>query len=395
MKNKTMRFLALIACTILLHACGGGGGESYIAPTTQPSTPAPATAKTTDFTKFQAATPTTMGVGFWQDSVVHDESVLPIAGKTDYVLLRDVVSIVSVRNRQTGQAYTPNTDYSVSVDGHFVIPAGSQIPTVPANWTSTPDPTQYSPPRADGSLIRVSADYQNHQIAVTYQAGPYTGSFLGSAGAQKLLAKLRAGQKVAITYIGDSITYGSTSTWDLNEVPHQHGYAEVSASYLAAMYPNQVYYRNESLAGSTAGWGAYVAPSKLGDTPSDLVVIAFGMNDSGLHTSQDSFTTSLRGMVAAVKSANPNTEIALVASWPSNPDLYPQNWECFVWYSGAINQVANETPGVFVVNMTSPTWDYILKRKSFYDITSNGMNHPSDWMATVYAQVVMKSILGN
>jgi len=376
--------------------CGGGesASDTQSAPPAVSPLPKQATVPVTDYTKFQAATPNNLGGWFWAAPVVQDESVLPIAGKTNYTLLRDAINVTTVRNRQTGQTYTAGSDYTVA-NGQLVIPVGSQIPTVPADWTSMPPAgTTNSPVRADGSPIRVSSDYQLHQIAVTYEAGPYAGSFLGSAGAQKFLAKLNAGKKVAVTFIGDSITYGSTSTWDLNVAPHQHGYAELAVSHLASFYPNQVYFRNDGLFGTTAGWGAYVAPSKLGDTPSDLVVIAFGMNDSGIHTSQDGFTTCLRSMIAAARAVNPYAEIVLVSSWPSNPELSPQNWDAFGWYYAAISQVANDTPGVLVANMTSPTWDYILQRKSFYDISSNGMNHPSDWMATVYAQVVVKSILG-
>ena len=393
-RGITASFLGIVLMTCA--GCGGGeGGSTDIKTTTTPPAPTKtAAAVSFDYTKFQAAEPINIGGWFWSDQIVRDESVLPIAGKTDYTLLRDVVMVVSVRNRQTEQTYTPGTDYLVS-NGHLIIPVGSQIPVVPAKWTSTPpDGVTNSPVRADGSPIRVSDDYQYHQIAVTYEGKAYTGTFLGSAGAQKMLAKLNSGQKVAITYIGDSITYGSTSTWELNANPHQHGYAEMVASHLQALYPNQVYFRNKALAGSTAGWGAYVAPSYLGDTPSDLVVIAFGMNDSGLRTSQEGFVTSLRMMIAAARSANPDAEILLVSSWPSNPELSPQNWDCFVWYYSAISQVANDTPGVLVTNMTSLTWDYILKRKTMYDISSNGMNHPSDWMATIYAQMVLKSILG-
>ena len=320
--------------------------------------------------------------------------MLPISGKTNYTLARDIVRIVSVRNRQTGQTYTPGTDYTAT-NGQFVIPAGSQIPGVPASWTSTPpDSNQYNVVRSDGTPIRVSHDYQYHQIAVTYEGKAYGGTYVNSAGAQTTLAKLAAGQRVAITFVGDSITYGSDTTWELNIEPRQRGWADLVSMHLASLHSAQLFYRNWAIPSTVSLAGSNMAASSLGDTPSDLVVVAYGMNDAGLGVSGADFETHLRTMISAARTANPNAEVVLVCSWPSNPEASPLNWMPLGWYYSAINRIAYDTPGVLIANMTSATWDYLLTRKSFYDITANGVNHPSDWMHTVYAQIVLGTILG-
>lgn len=320
--------------------------------------------------------------------------MLPISGKTNYTLARDIVRIVSVRNRQTGQTYTPGTDYTAT-NGQFVIPAGSQIPVVPASWTSTlPDSNQYNVVRSDGTPIRVSHDYQYHQIAVTYEGKVYGGTYVNSVGAQTTLAKLAAGQRVAITFVGDSITYGSDTTWELNIEPRQRGWADLVSMHLASLHSAQVYYRNWAIPGTASLAGSNMAASWLGDTPSDLVAIAYGPNDAGLGVSGADFEAHLRTMISAARAANPNAEVVLVCSWPSNPEASPLNWTPLGWYYSAINRIAYDTPGVLIANMTSATWDYLLTRKSFYDITANGVNHPSDWMQVVYAQVVLGTILG-
>ena len=395
MKFKT--FLAAIFA-VILAACGGGeAGTDNTAP---PNPPSPTTKVTsggaTDFTKFQEPTSSAIGEWFWLAATVHDESVLPIAGKTDYTLMRDIVRVISVRNRQTGQTYTPVTDYTVSASGHLVIPAGSQIPTVPATYTSTPpDNYRYIAYRADGSPIRIASDYQLHQVAVTYEGKAYGGSFQTlTPGANNTLAKLKAGQKVAITYVGDSITYGSDTTWELNAHPQQRSYAYLVASHLESLYPGQVYMRNKAIAGTTSADGAQNAGAYVGDTPSDLIVIAYGMNDAGAGVSSATFESNLRTIMTTARAANPNCEFVLVLSWPSNPEANPQNWTPFAWYYTAVTNIASNTAGVVIANVTSPTWDYILARKSFYDMTANGINHPSDWMHTIYAQIVLKSVFG-
>ncbi|MEO1354506.1 MAG: SGNH/GDSL hydrolase family protein [Pseudomonadota bacterium] len=321
---------------------------------------------------------------------------MPIQGKTDYTLLRDVVGTITVYNRQTGQVYANGTDYTVSSAGHLVIPDTTQIPKVPANWTSTPIAGwPWTANRADGSAIRLSSDYQYHQIAVTYEGKPLAYTMPPSTpGLQKLMAKLNSGQSVAITFVGDSITYGADSTWEMNANPRQRGYAYQVVQHLAALYPGHVYYRDRAVSGTTMGYGAYYAASTVADTASDAVVIAWGMNDAGIQTPEASFETSLRQVVAAARTANPDCEILDVLSWPSNPELSPQNWGPFGWYYTAAGNVAGNTPGFVVANVTSPAWDYILARKSFYDVTANGVNHPSDWMASVYAQIVLRAIFG-
>ena len=392
-----LKMLLAVALSAVLAACGGGESETSAQSTTPPMSPgAPKATAYIDYNKFQQAQPAHLGGWFWLDQTVRDESVLPVVGKTDYTLMRDVVRIISVRNRQTGQTYTPGTDYSVSANGHMVIPAGSQIPTFPANWTSTPPAGyQYIAYRSDGSPIRISHDYQLHQIAVTYEGGVYGGSFQTlTPSAGNTTSKLSSGQSVAITYIGDSITYGSDTTWEMNVNPRQKGYADLVADHLAALYPGHVYMRNKAVAGTTSYDGAQNAASYVGDTASDMVVIAYGMNDAGAGVTSSQFESNLRTIISAARTANPSCDIVLVLSWPSNPEVNPQNWTPFAWYYTAVTNIASNTAGVVIANVTSPTWDYILSRKSFYDITANGINHPSDWMQTIYAQIVLKSIFG-
>lgn len=390
-KNAAALFMVVLA--MLCSGCGGGDGSSAIAGGPTPP-PTAATKPATDYTKFQVAYPANLGSSFWESPIVRDESVLPITGKTNYVLLRDIVGPVTVRNRQTGQTYTQGTDFTVN-GGELVIPDGSQIPKVAADWTSTAIPGwPYTAERADGSSIRISHDYQLHQVSVTYQAAAYGGKIALSPGMPKLIEKLKSGEKVAITYVGDSITYGSDTTWEMNVEPRQHGYAEIVASHLATIYPNQVYFRNSAVAGTQSISGANNAAYLVGDTPSDLVVIAYGMNDSAASVTGLNFEKNLRNIIAAARTENQNCEILIVLSWPSNPENYPQNWDGFTWYEAAAKNIQSTEPGIYIADVTSPSRDFILQRKSFYDITSNGINHPSDWMHQFYAQVVLGTIQG-
>ena len=50
-----------------------------------------------------------------------------------------------------------------------------------------------------------------------------------------------------------------------------------------------------------------------------------------------------------------------------------------------------ETEGVVVANMTRLHQD-LLKRKNYADMTGNNINHPNDYLARVYAQVLLKTM---
>jgi hypothetical protein len=45
-------------------------------------------------------------------------------------------------------------------------------------------------------------------------------------------------------------------------------------------------------------------------------------------------------------------------------------------------------PGVALADLTS-IWGELLKRKSFYDLTGNGVNHPNDFGHCVYAETLL------
>jgi acyl-CoA thioesterase-1 len=47
-----------------------------------------------------------------------------------------------------------------------------------------------------------------------------------------------------------------------------------------------------------------------------------------------------------------------------------------------------EGPGMAVADLTS-FWELLLTRKTFADITGNGVNHPNDFGHRVYAQVLL------
>jgi hypothetical protein len=64
--------------------------------------------------------------------------------------------------------------------------------------------------------------------------------------------------------------------------------------------------------------------------------------------------------------------------------------EQFPLYRDALKKLCG--PDIVLADMTS-MWDALLKRKSFYDLTGNGVNHPNDFGHMVYAQTLLALLI--
>jgi hypothetical protein len=121
---------------------------------------------------------------------------------------------------------------------------------------------------------------------------------------------------------------------------------------------------------------------------SDLVVLAFGQNGGGSDTEYEANT---RAMITAIRAKAPATEILLVAPWLGNGEWVLKDTSLWPGYRSALWRIAHDTAGVAVADMTTLSTS-VLIRKTYYDITSNGANHPGDFMHVAYAQVVKAAI---
>ena len=62
----------------------------------------------------------------------------------------------------------------------------------------------------------------------------------------------------------------------------------------------------------------------------------------------------------------------------------------FTIYQNALKELTDN--GIVLADMTALTSD-ILRFKSFYDITGNGVNHPNDFGHRLYAQVILSMLV--
>lgn len=308
-------------------------------------------------------------------------------------LWRVPYEILQVRNRATGQVYAYGTDWSTNTSGQLTFPAGSAIPQVATDYPyhANPDASPMWQPftKACGPLF-ISPTYQDHQIAVTYRPS-VQGPLLPQLGTIPVTAAKVVGRNpVYVTFYGDSITTGADSTAVMGIAPHQPGWVDLLAALLSNNGDGTYRWRNVS----EAGWSSEVAmqnvDGRVNGSASDLVVLAFGMNDAAGTVPSADFEANLRAMISNIRSHAPATEFLLVAPWLGNDEWRLMDNQRLLGYRSAMIHIGGDTAGVAVADMTTMA-SSVLAMKSYYDVTSNGVNHPADFMHVAYAQVAQRA----
>ena len=130
--------------------------------------------------------------------------------------------------------------------------------------------------------------------------------------------------------------------------------------------------------------GGLTQIDKVVEAKPDLVILAFGMNDSA-GRSPDSYRENTKNMIAKIREKLPECEFVLVASMLGNRDWIRLKAEYFPQYRDALKELVG--PGVALADLTA-IWAAFLELKQDWDQTGNGVNHPNDFGHRVYAQVI-------
>lgn len=330
---------------------------------------------------------------YWETNLVIQEPVLPVAATEKperFPLSRSPVRITRVEDLTTGKAYVAGRDYVLDRD-QLVIPPGSMIRLTSPDFLHTPIPS--SPLIAvsktkDGRQLRIAEDFQTRQIAVTYEATSKPQQPAAIKPLPRYFSRLANGEKVSITLFGDSITEGASAT------PGK-SFAHLAATHLSMRYPGQISVRNQSVGGLGSYGALDLAPGRLNDAEQDLVVLGFGMNDATngpyAPTAKVHFKEKLEGVIRLVRKKAPETEFLLISGIRGNPEWVAMNPGMFDEYRTALLELQAEMPGISVLDVTT-VWDELRKRKSFYDLTSNGVNHPGNFVHAIYADLLIQAL---
>jgi acyl-CoA thioesterase I len=237
--------------------------------------------------------------------------------------------------------------------------------------------------------------FHDMQVVAEYETDERWTGFVPERSGRFLprtVARLRSRQPIRLVVLGDSISTGANASAFIRDEPFTPAYPQLVTRGLEALGASRVTLMNLSVGGMTSSWGVTRIPEVIVDKP-DLLIIAFGMNDALRLDSggvlPERYAQNMREMISTTRQALPNCEIILVATMLGNPDWYFLEQSRF----GAFREVLRklEGPGVAVADITS-FWADLLQRKSFDDLTGNGLNHPNDFGHEVYSQVILQAL---
>lgn len=340
--------------------------------------------------------PAVLRPAFWQSTTMQGESVLFLKDDSNPLphasLLFPPTQIVSVTSSSGKVTYEEGRDYTWKPGTReIVLPAGSRIVFKTPHDLRVPAKSQpYALGHRDGNgEIRFGATHEYHdmQTVVTYEhaADAWKGPVPSFAGDQlpRTLKRLREKQVLTIALLGDSISTGCNASGWANVAPFQPAFQDLLVMNLEATYGSKVSLKNFAVGGTGSHWGLETI-GKVVEAQPDLVILAFGMNDSGgLPAAQ--YQANIQGMIDAVRKSRPEAEFILIATMRGNPDWITLQQPLFDEYRDALAQLCGT--GVALADMTS-IWSELLKYKKDWDMTGNGVNHPNDFGHRIYAQVL-------
>lgn len=370
--------LLMIFCLLLLSGCSAHLRESDV-----PASPYDLTAYTEPY---------------WTGSRTVNESVLPMRGEDGVIapisLLYPIDQVESVWNAELTKPYLPGRDYRVE-DGKLVIPEGSTIPVL--NYTDLYltellDANGFEATKSGYIFFTEGDFFHKAQIAVTYtHSAAWEGPIPAAQGASlpRTLEKLKNGESLTIVYYGDSITAGCNSSANINALPYAPRWTDMVTQRLRLLYPDAAITAwNDAVGGKDSAWGAENAAGVAARIP-DLVIIAFGVNDANQGARTGAFEESIRTIMTTIRAANPACEFILVSPMRSNAEAWDFRAEPLDSYLKALREMTGE--GVALADMTT-LHTYMLTRKAFRDMTGNNVNHPNDFLARAYAQVLLRTM---
>ena len=199
----------------------------------------------------------------------------------------------------------------------------------------------------------------------------------------RTVQRLRSQKPISVVLLGDSISTGCNASGWADGMPYQPPYPTLLQQHLEACYDTRVTLANLSVSGKATPWGLTMIEKVVQQKP-DLVILAFGMNDSAGRSAKE-YGRNTAAMISKTRKALPNAEFILIASMLGNRDWVLLKHDVFPLYRDQLAKLCE--PGIALADMTS-VWTEFLKRKKDSDLTGNGVNHPNDFGHRVYAQVI-------
>ncbi|RYD96966.1 MAG: SGNH/GDSL hydrolase family protein [Sphingobacteriales bacterium] len=330
---------------------------------------------------------------FWKADTITDESVQIIKnGKlATGKLLFNAANILSIRAADQSKNFIKGKDWSY-VNGKISIPQGSSIPYLKIEDLvfSKTKPGLSMKGKKPGTYVLFNENgfFSAHQILVTYipqKNGKWAGPRPVYAGGNLAVTtrKLSAKKAMNIIFYGNSIETGYNSSGLENIPPYMPIWPQLVTYNLRKAYGSSINYINSSVPGVMAKWGLDSAAKRVTADHPDLAIIGFGMNDGASNVPPAQYAMEIKGIIDIVKADKPEAEFILIAPMLPNPDAVQAGNQA--QYKAELLKLIG--PGVVVADMTGVHAE-LLRHKTYQDMTGNNINHPNDYLARWYAQLI-------
>ena len=309
-------------------------------------------------------------------------------------LLFDPVEIQSVKRADGSRVFEEGVDYTVDPDGWMTLTPSSSIPVLDY-YTNQTDSTYYRFTDTNGFVFYSPGGVYKHRdwdVVVTYTCTNGSLDELAEGAWESKLMVALDQNPLNVTFFGDSITAGG-----------QASFLAPGAPPFAPAYPLRVIdrlkdrfgyphinYANKAVGGKTSSWGLQEIQQVI-DTSPDLVVLAFGMNDASGNVPSATYKQNTEDMIQALRTANPDVGIVLVAEFSPNPEWANAHYELRAEDRDALYDLYSSYDNMAVVDVGAVSRQ-IAARKKFQDFSGNNLNHPNDFLHAVYAYLVENAI---
>ena len=369
----------------------------------------------------------------WEGKTVYYETICFEQDKNGFIstasLLYEPDQIIAVRSADMTVTYSEGSDYTVN--GRVVTrPRSSKIPYAPYKefyTTYNADSNPYNLASDPNTSVIFRSDGRPMQkrivtVFYTHKDG-WRGSTMPESQEDELsraLNKLENGQDLKIVFHGDSITAGFTTSgnresaravengnplqmpcWgNVNYAPNVPAYASIVAEALKLKFPNaNITKVNTAAPGGQSGSYGLEYINLVTEQNPDVVVIAFGMNDSWMDAGNNKgkyyYKNFYIQMMNKVLEVNPDCEFIFVPCMLPNMNLatFLKTDEAFDSHEQHLYEIQQEYPNnhIAVVPTTSLWRDLYALGKKPSDYTGSMDNHPNDWGHSVYAQLILNA----
>lgn len=343
----------------------------------------------------------------WETERIYDETCLILGEEGSAELLFEPAGGVIIRNLELTETYVEGKDYIVN---------GKKITRVKGGKLPYFEMDKYFTDKPDNDVVIIEFtdnEFGNkgkflafgegrflpsRQIAVTYdKKGEWEGEKPQKDNRiNKFLSKLKTDKKLNVIFYGDSITVGANASGTepgLFTSPFMPDYTNLVKDYLEKKYDADVTYYNKS----TGGWDVKAGVEHFSERiepiakGNDLIVFAYGMNDT--YTEVNVYSERVKKLIDSYKALNPDGEILLIA--PMLPNSQTKRLGNQWVFEDALKEIAKEYTSVAVAPITSLFKYFESTGKRTRDILANNVNHPNDFGHRAYAQVILKTLLGD